>query len=180
MLLYTPVTTSTSVWAGSLYCDCALRVGGFTGEGVQGPSVLAMKTHNLKVQFVGGHVFSNTRVPYGAAVLLVRDPRRALVAEWNRERSKRMTSPNVSNHFTYVGEEYFGELERNNYFGERCRTTVTHVSVPTEKPLNSGQLFSKRLSSIWRFKFTGIIGKGPQCVLYMEVFWYRILHLECS
>ncbi|CAI8024939.1 WSCD family member CG9164 [Geodia barretti] len=70
-----------------------------------------MKTHNLKVQFVGGHVFSNTRVPYGAAILLVRDPRGALVAEWNRERSKRMISPNVSNHFTYVGEEYFGDNE---------------------------------------------------------------------
>ena len=95
--------------AGSLYCDCSLRAGGFTGEGIQGPSVIAMKTHNLKVQFVGGHVFSNTRVPYGAAILLVRDPRGALVAEWNRERSKRMISPNVSNHFTYVGEEYFGE-----------------------------------------------------------------------
>ena len=76
---------------------------------MQGPSVIAMKTHNLKVQFVGGHFFSGTRVPYGAAILLVRDPRGALVAEWNREQSKRMISPNVSNHFTFVGEKNFGE-----------------------------------------------------------------------
>lgn len=81
---------------------------GFTGEGIQGPSVLIMKTHNLKVQFVGGHVFSKDRLPYGAAVLLVRDPRAALVAEWNRERSKRMVSQNVSNHYTYVEQNYFG------------------------------------------------------------------------
>ena len=94
---------------GALYCDCGLRVGGFNGEGVQGSSVLVTKTHNRKVQFVGGHIFSTSRIPYGAAVLLVRDPRGALVAEWNRERSNRVVSPNVSNHFTYVGEEYFGE-----------------------------------------------------------------------
>lgn len=68
-----------------------------------------MKTHNLKVQFVGGHFFSDSRIPYGAALLLVRDPRGALVAEWNRERSKRMVSQNVSNHFIYVGQEYFGK-----------------------------------------------------------------------
>ena len=96
--------------AGGLYCDCGLRSGGFTGEGVQGSSVLVMKTHNLKVQFVEGHVFSRERLPYGAAVLLVRDPRAALVAEWNREKSKRQVSHNVSNHFTYVGQEYFGEI----------------------------------------------------------------------
>jgi hypothetical protein len=99
----------TGVCTGGLYCDCGLRTGGFTGEMVQGPSVLVMKTHNLKVQFVGGHVFSNTRVPFGAAVLLVRDPRAALVAEWNRERSKRMVSQNISNHYTFVGESFFGE-----------------------------------------------------------------------
>ena len=73
--------------------------------------MLAVKTHNLKVQFVGGHVFGPNRLPYGGAILLVRDPRGALVAEWNRERSKRMVSPNVSNHFAYVREEYFGERE---------------------------------------------------------------------
>ena len=85
---------------------------------MQGSSVLVMKTHNLKVQFVEGHVFSRERLPYGAAVLLVRDPRAALVAEWNREKSKRQVSHNVSNHFTYVGQEYFGEIMLklyNNY-----------------------------------------------------------------
>ena len=96
--------------AGGLYCDCGLRSGGFTGEGVQGPSVVVMKTHNLKVQFVGGHLFSSTRTPFGAAVLLVRDPMAALVAEWNREKSKRMVSQNISNHFAFVEQSYFGKL----------------------------------------------------------------------
>ena len=77
---------------------------------MQGSSVLVMKTHHLKVQFVEGHVFSRERLPYGATVLLVRDPRAALVAEWNREKTKRQVSYNVSNHFAYVGQEYFGEI----------------------------------------------------------------------
>lgn len=71
--------------------------------------MLVTKTHNLKVQFVSGHLFSRDRKPYGAAVLLVRNPRAALVAEWNRERTKRMVSHNVSNHYTYVEQDYFGE-----------------------------------------------------------------------
>ena len=96
---------------GGLYCDCGLRSGGFTGESVQGSSVLVVKTHRLEVQFVGGHVFSSERIPYGAAVLLVRDPRAALVAEWNREKSKGVISQNVSNHFAYVGQEYFGKQD---------------------------------------------------------------------
>ena len=78
---------------------------------MRGSSVLVMKSHNLKVQFVGGHVFSSERVPYGAAILLVRDPRAALVAEWNREKSKRLVSQNVSNHFAHVGQEYFGKQD---------------------------------------------------------------------
>ena len=98
-----------SIYSGGLYCDCGLRTGGFTGEGVQGSSVLVMKTHNPKVQFVGGHFLSNNGEPYGAAVLLIRDPRAALVAEWNREQSKSAISQKVSNHFTYVQKDYFGK-----------------------------------------------------------------------
>ena len=30
---------------GSVYCDGSLRVAGFSGEGVVGPAVLAVKTH---------------------------------------------------------------------------------------------------------------------------------------
>lgn len=47
---------------------------------------------------------------YGGAILLVRNPRRAMIAEWHRERSKRQVNSTVSNHYLYVGKEYFGEL----------------------------------------------------------------------
>ena len=70
-----------------------------------------MKTHNKQPQFVGGHVISKTRLPYGSAILLVRNPRDALIAEWNREKSKKQVSKNVSNHFSYVGQEFFGMTE---------------------------------------------------------------------
>ena len=110
-LVLPPPSLVLTHMVGGVYCDCSLRSGGFTGEGVQGSSVLVMKTHHLEVQFVGGHVFSSKRIPYGAAVLLVRDPRAALVAEWNREKSKGVISQNVSNHFAYVGQEYFGKQD---------------------------------------------------------------------
>ena len=45
---------------------------------MQGSSVMVMKTHNRKPQFVGGHVISTERLPYVSAVSLVRDPKRAL------------------------------------------------------------------------------------------------------
>ena len=31
-----------------MYCDAALRLGGFDGEGVQTPSVLVVKSHSMK------------------------------------------------------------------------------------------------------------------------------------
>ena len=88
---------------------------------MKGSSVMVMKTHNRNPQFVGGHVISADRLPYGSAILLVRDPRRALIAEWNRERSKRQVSETVSNHFTYVGPEYFGKCV------SKCKHVTIHI-----------------------------------------------------
>ena len=103
------IVHTSHVITGGLYCDCGLRVGGFNGEGVQGSSVLVIKTHSHIFRFAGGHLFNPTKLHYGAAILLVRDPRGALVAEWNRERSARSVSPNISSHYKYVGEENFSK-----------------------------------------------------------------------
>lgn len=101
------------IFVGSRYCDGSLRTNGFNGEGVYGPSVSAIKLHSINPLFTNmKHLpsrISNTLPVFGAAIILVRNPRDAMVAEWHRERTKRQTNRNVSNHFLYVGKEHFGE-----------------------------------------------------------------------
>ena len=47
---------------------------------------------------------------YGAAILLIRNPRDALIAEWHRERTNRVSNGTNSNHVMHVGKEYFGKF----------------------------------------------------------------------
>lgn len=105
-----------SPFLGSLYCDGALRTKGFTGEGVHGESVIAIKSHTVNPLFTNmkslpKSIPSKTPV-FGAALVLIRNPRGAMIAEWHRERTKRQTTRNVSNHVLFVGEEYFGKFSR--------------------------------------------------------------------
>ena len=98
---------------GSLYCDGALRTKGFSGEGVYGSSVIAIKTHTVNPLFTNmeklpTRVASTTPV-FGAAIFLVRNPRNAMIAEWHRERTKRKSNITVSNHFLYVDKSHFGK-----------------------------------------------------------------------
>ncbi len=91
-----------------------MRTKGFTGEGIYGPSVIVVKTHTINPLFTRMDNFPK-RIPdkvpvFGAGIFLIRNPKAAMVAEWHRERSKRLTNRNVSNHFLAVGDEYFGKL----------------------------------------------------------------------
>ena len=97
---------------GSLYCDGALRTKGFTGEGVYGQSVIAIKSHSINPLFINmenlpKRIFNKAPL-FGAAIVLIRNPRDALIAEWHRERTKRKTSVNSSNHILHTGREHFG------------------------------------------------------------------------
>lgn len=99
---------------GSLYCDTVLRARGFAGEYIRGPSVIAIKSHGVRALFTNGELpqrVNKNHPLYGAAVLLVRDPKSALVAEWHREKSKRQTNATSSNHYLAVGEEYFSKIK---------------------------------------------------------------------
>ena len=100
------------LFIGSLYCDAALRTKGFSGEGIHGPSVLVIKSHAVNPLFTNMENLP-MRIPsmvpvFGAAIVLVRNPRHAMIAEWHREKTKRKSNKTVSNHFLYVGKEYFG------------------------------------------------------------------------
>ena len=99
------------MYVGALYCDCGLRTSGFTGEGVKGSAVIAVKVHGK-----GGYM-SNQKLPrrignrtvFGAAILLIRNPRDALVAEWHRERSNKNHNTSLNNHYLSVNSTYFGK-----------------------------------------------------------------------
>ena len=68
---------------GAIYCDRRLRWNGFNGEGVVGAGVIVFKTHAPTPPKASlcheGHCYDS--VP---AVVLVRNPRDAHVANWNR------------------------------------------------------------------------------------------------
>uniref|UniRef100_A0A182PZX8 Sulfotransferase domain-containing protein n=1 Tax=Anopheles farauti TaxID=69004 RepID=A0A182PZX8_9DIPT len=67
---------ATGILTGSVYKDYGLLKSGFPAESVANGSVLVVKTHEW-----GPHAWA----PYTKAILLVRDPERAILAEFNRQ-----------------------------------------------------------------------------------------------
>ncbi|KAI8442406.1 hypothetical protein MSG28_005922 [Choristoneura fumiferana] len=64
---------ATGIWTGSVYMDFGLKVRGFPAENVTDATVLVVKTHE-----------SPPPDQFKAAVLLVRNPRDAILADFNR------------------------------------------------------------------------------------------------
>lgn len=67
---------ATGILTGSVYKDFGLLKSGFPAESISNTSVLLVKTHEW-----GSHVWSK----FGKAILLVRDPAKAILAEFNRQ-----------------------------------------------------------------------------------------------
>jgi len=67
------IQQATGFLTGSVYQDQTLRINGFPGEGVRDGSVVVVKTHETQ------------RGNFDRAILLVRDPYKAILAEFNRQ-----------------------------------------------------------------------------------------------
>lgn len=67
---------ATGILTGSVYKDYGLLKSGFPAESIANSSVLLVKTHEW-----GSHVWGK----FGKAILLVRDPAKAILAEFNRQ-----------------------------------------------------------------------------------------------
>lgn len=67
---------ATGVLTGSVYKDYGLLKSGFPAESISNSSVLLVKTHEW-----GSHIWSK----FNKAILLVRDPAKAILAEFNRQ-----------------------------------------------------------------------------------------------
>ena len=106
---------ATGVCTGSVFCDKTLRAGGMCGEGLRGSSVLGSKTHDTRLQWTGVHykegVWSEKRPFYDAAIVLVRNPYKAIIAEWNRQKAYRYSREQPgSSHVKYLeGPRFFCE-----------------------------------------------------------------------
>lgn len=66
---------TTGIATGSEYVDFSLKYHGFLGEGITNSSVLVVKTHEYG---------NTTLIKYDRAILLIRAPEEALLAEFNR------------------------------------------------------------------------------------------------
>ena len=77
---------ATGICTGSIYCDHPLRNGGMIGEYVKSGSVLVVKTHTSDYQWkdVEPEQRNKDDAFYGSAILLIRNPFNAFIAEWNR------------------------------------------------------------------------------------------------
>ena len=78
--------TATGICTGSIYCDHPLRSAGMIGEYVKTGRVLVVKTHTSDYQWNEAILEERNEddALYGSAILLIRNPFNAFIAEWNR------------------------------------------------------------------------------------------------
>lgn len=83
--------TASGICTGSVMCDMSLRHSGFIGENINSGSTLVVKSHEPVPTWLVGPIKSTNglkpqanNVAYESAIVLIRNPFDALVAEWNR------------------------------------------------------------------------------------------------
>ena len=101
---------ATGVCTGFEFCDISMRVKGFAGENIVSGAVLVVKTHGFP-NWKGKKRRGGKGVSFESAVVLIRNPLDALVAEWNRRVANNFRGSTVSltSHVKSAGREMFGE-----------------------------------------------------------------------
>lgn len=107
---------ATGICTGAFVCDISLRTRGFAGENIQSGSVLVVKTHRWSPWWTGEDKPAwmeglHAEVAYSAAIVLVRNPFDALVAEWNREVANGFHTNTVTlgSHAETASPQWFGK-----------------------------------------------------------------------
>ena len=118
---------ATGICTGFLYCDYAMRREGFIGETVKSGNVLVVKTHTISPKWYG------TRGPYmddpyyGAAVYILRNPYKSMIAEWNRKVTYDMLRlPHNESHTNVVQKKFWRKCM---YIYHAC-IHVRHACIP--------------------------------------------------
>lgn len=104
----------TGMCTGAVYCDFSLRVNGFAGEATRGGQALVVKTHSDFSEWKKGSEIRNLRTlsgSFGSAILIVRNPFDALVADWNRKIANKFKTRTMvlDSHTKVFGPEWFGK-----------------------------------------------------------------------
>ena len=104
----------TGMCTGAVYCDFSLRVNGFAGEATRGGQALVVKTHSFSSEWKRSSKTKRLRTlegSYGSAILIVRNPFDALVAEWNRKIANKFRTRTMvlDSHTKAFGQEWFGK-----------------------------------------------------------------------
>lgn len=101
---------STGVCTGSTVCDVSLRASGFIGEFADSSSLLVVKTHQLYPRWAKDTRHYEEEL-FNKAVVLVRNPFHALVADWHRRVANGLMAGtvNVHSHVSRAGPEWFGK-----------------------------------------------------------------------
>ena len=91
-------------------CDPVLRAHGFLGEGIRSGRVLVVKTH-VRTPKWKGEVWKGPVLGYEpfytSAVLILRHPARAMIADYNRQRT---TTKGLDSHINTLSQAVFGEM----------------------------------------------------------------------
>lgn len=113
---------ATGLCTGFVHCDYVMRKNGFIGEAVKSGNVLVVKTHAVEPQWNGVRYSEpNQKQPFfGSGILMIRNPFKSLVAEWNRRVTNLYLIPNGiehnESHTNIIPREYWSEC-------------MTHVSM---------------------------------------------------
>lgn len=113
----------TGKCTGFNFCDYVMRMKGFIGDNINSGSVLVVKTHSVRPQWIGerGHLppVSKYEAYYGSAVFLLRNPYHALIAEWNRRLTNKVMIkqhlPHNESHVNVVPKEIWCKLAFQHY-----------------------------------------------------------------
>lgn len=115
---------ATDVCTGFCCCDYSMRARGFAGEGVNSGKVLVVKTHFSIAQWVGDVKRVSWEGSYGSAVVLVRNPAMAAVAEWNRKVTNKLKRNTEANRNT---DPHTNTISEDHFSKDACRALYLHV-----------------------------------------------------
>ena len=125
---------ATGICTGFCCCDVEMRQQGFPGEGISSGKVLVVKTHIIGPQWIGQKKKLSWEGSYGSAVVLVRNPARAVIAERNRRATNKLrkilknnntsSGQSLNSHTNTVSEELFSMLINNTH-----THTHTHLRI---------------------------------------------------
>ena len=110
---------ATGICTGFIYCDTVMRARGYVGERIKSGKVLVVKTHSPVTKWRGGNNTQSEPADssYAAAVFILRDPAKSVVAEWNRNSAeivlgKHNYSIARERHTYSIPKELFGKFSR--------------------------------------------------------------------